>query len=376
MASRVYLHVGLPKTGTTYLQSVLWANKRALAEQGILVPGRRPVDHMWATLVVRERPGLSSRRPQARTSWARILEQVHAHEGPAIISHEFFGAASAEQAARAIADLGCEVHVVVTARDMLTVVASYWQEYVKHGFRRIPLDAFPPAGGGSGEWTWDALDLEQVVRRWGAGIPPEHMHLLVLPGKEAPRDALWLSFAAIVGIERAEAFDLEQARENSSLGVVEAELMRRICDGLEDFDNAMDRGVWLRSYLAHRHLVPRQGSRPRPSPERVAELRARADRAVSWLATSGSDIHGDLERLRVTGEPAGRDPASVTADELLDASATVARGMLADMRATRQENNRLTARIAELEAAAEAADAARWSRRARRAVRRALPRRS
>lgn len=376
MASRVYLHVGLPKTGTTYVQSVLWANKRTLAEQGILLPGRRPVDHMWATLVVRERPDLSSRRPQARTSWTRILEQVHAHEGPAIISHEFFGAASAEQAARAIADLGCEVHVVVTARDMLTVVASYWQEYVKHGFHAIPLDTFPPAGGGSSEWTWDALDLEQVVRRWGAALPPEQVHLLVVPGKEAPRDALWLSFAAIVGIERAETFDLARARDNSSLGVVEAELMRRICHGLEDFESAMDRGVWLRSYLAHRHLVPRQGSRPRPSAERVAELRARADRAVAWLSTSGHDVHGELERLRVPGDPVGREPASVTTDELLDASTTVARGMLADMRATRQENNRLTARVAELEAAAEAAEAARWSRRARRAVRRALPRRT
>ena len=31
MAARVFLHIGLPKTGTTYLQSVLWGSKAALA---------------------------------------------------------------------------------------------------------------------------------------------------------------------------------------------------------------------------------------------------------------------------------------------------------------------------------------------------------
>jgi len=36
----VYLHIGLHKTGTTFLQNVLRANTEALAEQGIIYPGR------------------------------------------------------------------------------------------------------------------------------------------------------------------------------------------------------------------------------------------------------------------------------------------------------------------------------------------------
>ena len=39
MAERVYLHVGLPKTATTYLQTILWANRDALEEQGVRLPG-------------------------------------------------------------------------------------------------------------------------------------------------------------------------------------------------------------------------------------------------------------------------------------------------------------------------------------------------
>ena len=33
---RVVLHVGLPKTGTTYLQAVLAAHREALREAGVL----------------------------------------------------------------------------------------------------------------------------------------------------------------------------------------------------------------------------------------------------------------------------------------------------------------------------------------------------
>ena len=34
MADRVYLHIGAPKTGTSYLQKMIWANKASLREQG------------------------------------------------------------------------------------------------------------------------------------------------------------------------------------------------------------------------------------------------------------------------------------------------------------------------------------------------------
>src|ERR1700754_1132007 len=35
----VYLHIGAPKSGTTFIQNVLWRNKEVLAEQGVVLPG-------------------------------------------------------------------------------------------------------------------------------------------------------------------------------------------------------------------------------------------------------------------------------------------------------------------------------------------------
>ena len=43
--TRVYLHIGAPKTGTTYLQEVLFTNRARLAEHGVLYPGESRTAH-------------------------------------------------------------------------------------------------------------------------------------------------------------------------------------------------------------------------------------------------------------------------------------------------------------------------------------------
>ena len=41
---RLYLHIGLPKTGTTFLQTTMWENRRALRRfRGLEAPRAGPV---------------------------------------------------------------------------------------------------------------------------------------------------------------------------------------------------------------------------------------------------------------------------------------------------------------------------------------------
>jgi hypothetical protein len=44
---KVILHVGTPKTGTSYLQHVLFKNKRLLGEHGILYPATGSTRTSW-----------------------------------------------------------------------------------------------------------------------------------------------------------------------------------------------------------------------------------------------------------------------------------------------------------------------------------------
>lgn len=68
MAARVFFHIGLPKTGTSFLQSILWSNREELRRQGMLLPDVERRDHLWASCVVRDDPHIARRSQLAESS--------------------------------------------------------------------------------------------------------------------------------------------------------------------------------------------------------------------------------------------------------------------------------------------------------------------
>lgn len=343
MASKVFFHIGMPKTGTTYLQTLMWRNRDELRRQGVLVPGESGRQHLWASGVVREDPNLERRSPEAVHAWGRLVQEINEWPGTAVVSHEFFAAASAEQAARAASVLeGAEVHVVVTARDTLSLVTARWQEYVKNG-ATVPIEDYPESEDTDpvNEWDWGTLDLADVLARWGASLPARHVHVLTLPRADEPRETLWQRFSELVGIESA-SLGVTESVQNESLGVVEVELLRRVNAALTDFRSAQDRGNWIRGYLAEGTLVPRGGERFWPSAARVEELCARGQRIADEVAAAGYDVIGNAEDLRPPSVvPERRHPDSVTDGELASAAAEVIAAMMTDVRRLTRQNRAL-----------------------------------
>lgn len=372
MASTVFFHVGLPKTGTTYLQTLLWNNEAELRRQGVLLPGESVREHLWASGAVREDPRLDRRGPQAPGAWDRLVADINAWPGAAIVSHEFFAAASADQAVRAMRRLqGAEVHVVVTARDTLSLVTARWQEFVKNG-STVGIDDYPVREDTSPEqeWDWGTLDLADVLRRWGASLPRERVHVLTLPKPGTPRDELWIRFARLVGVDHTTC-DVSGSVQNESLGVVEVELLRRVNAELVDFTSAIDRGNWIRGYLAQGKLVPRRGEKFWPSPARIEELRERGDRAVDFVISQGYDVIGDVEDLRTPKQvPERRHPDSVTDTEIAAAGAATIAAMMTDVRRLTRERRAAREAAAEARSALELRHPAGLTRKLSRRVRR------
>jgi hypothetical protein len=331
LATEVYLHIGLPKTGTTYLQDVLWNSRKALRAEGVLLPGKGHREHLWAALDVQDRQGLAQRDPKAPGSYARLAAEVRDWSGRAVITHEFFCAAGRRQAAAAVAALApADVHLVITARDTLGMLTAGWTEYVKNGGPK-PLAAMPPPGVRAPEFSWRAWDLGGVLRRWGPAVPPERVHVIPMPGPGEPPDRHWTTYAGVLGLRGSYAPG--EGAANPALGVVQIELLRRVNRQLSGFRTAVDRGRWIRGYLAETQLVHQDGERPAPSAEQVAECRRRADRAIGLIEQHGYDVVGELDRLRVPETPRpGRAPETVSEGELVDAAALLVAGMLADVR--------------------------------------------
>ena len=332
---RVLLHIGLPKTGTTYLQQVVWGNRDRLESDGVLLPGFGHREHLWAALDLQERPRLARRHEDAPGSWDRLVAQAGGQSRDVLLTHEFFCGASAEQAQRAVAAFpGSEVHVVVTARDAASVVSAGWQESVKNGGTVDLAGVLAGRKAGGPEFSMRTWDLAGVLERWTGSVPSDRVHVLVMPGGGQPRDLHWRHFAEVLGVD-PDAYDLPTDTVNPALGIVQIELLRQVNAQLPAY-SAHDRGVWIRGYLAENLLAaqPRErGGLPAEQLARFAEL----DRAATELIEErGFHVLGDLSGLAPDVVPGagGREPGTVSPAELLDSAARLVADLVADVRAS------------------------------------------
>jgi len=334
VSRRVFVHIGLPKTGTSYLQAVLWRHRDALRDGGLLLPGRQKRDHLLSSLIVREDPGVRRRGADADQAWSAVREDIRAFGGDALISHEFFCAASAAQAASMVADLvPAEVHVVVTARDPLGIFTSSWQEHLKNkGTQTLEEYGRQESDDSRDVWNWRSLDLGLVLGRWGGVVPADRVHVVVLPGPDHPREELWRRFCGVVGLDPA-VVDSAEAFANPTMGVVEAETLRRVNQRLTGRWDAYHRGRFLRTLLADRLLAARAGEPFWPGEDQVADARARGRRAVELVRAASYDVVGDLDDLLVPDQlPERRHPSSVTDAEVADVAVTLVASLLGEVR--------------------------------------------
>ena len=142
--------------------------------------------------------------------------------------------------------------------------------------------------------------------------------------------------------------DLSGSFANSSMGVAEAEALRRVNEHLTGFTKAFDKGVYIRTFLADERLVPRRGDRFWPEPDQVEDCRRRGDLAVEALRAGGHVVHGDLEHLRVPAVlEERRSTLSVTDEEVAEVLADLTATMLGDVRRLRRARHAPAAASAE-----------------------------
>ena len=303
---RVYLHIGAPKTGTTYLQDRLALNAKSLAEHDVHVPSRSPlvsppVFHFRAALDLLGEdwggpPG------HAVGSWDALVRRVRRRSGTVVVSHEILAPAKAEQVARAKRDLGAgdaEIHVVYSARDLARQVPAAWQESVKQG-RTWSYGQFLRRLEAGKPWFYRAFDLPTVLNTWSAGLPPEQVHVVTVPRQQAVRepDQLWHRFCEALAIDPAWG-PRESKRSNPSLGIAETQLLRKLNRRL---DRAVRREVahreLIRGVLVEEALVGRTSAPLRLPPAMYPWAEEQAERWIEWAQASGVHVVGDVDDLR------------------------------------------------------------------------------
>ncbi|MGY2079381.1 hypothetical protein [Modestobacter sp. SYSU DS0657] len=337
MADRVLLHIGTPKSGTTYLQQLLWDNRPALTRCGVSCPGWSPDAHFLAYQDLTGTTFNDWPDPAVHGAWERLVRRVRRTPGTAVLSHELFGDATPEVAARALADLApAEVHVVVTARDLARQLPAVWQEDLKNQHTATFADFLAAADHRSGTraWYgdvfWHRQDVPEVLRRWASALPSDRVHVVVVPPRGAGRDELWHRFAAVLGVPADVATPPHARAANTSLGAVEAELLRLLNSRLGG------RVPWpVYAERVNRRLAPDVlAARPGPAIRLPAEhhgwVAARSATMVAELAAAGHHVVGDLAELLVPADPPDPEPVTVpTQGQLLDAALDALSGVIA-----------------------------------------------
>jgi hypothetical protein len=333
--TKVVVHVGTPKTGTTFLQSVLFENRARLQEHGFVYPAERFDSHFLAALDLMRLNwgGLEDEAVGAWDDVARVVRRA-GDDRTVVISHEILARASRSHVARALESFAVdgvepEVHVVLTARDLTRQVPAEWQENVKHR-RTLGYEAFleqirdPRRRGGIGRWFWSVQELPDILDRWtlgGEAVPPERVHVVTVPrGRGGGPLALWGRYVEALGLGEVD-LDLDVARPNPSLGVAETALLRRINLAVEGRIAPPRYRHYVRELLAHQTLARVSSSARIGLPADLAAWVHEHEEAwIAELDARGYRVHGDLADLRGGEGPPWVDPDVGRDAEVADAA--------------------------------------------------------
>lgn len=321
----VFLHIGLPKTGTTTLQAAFTRGASAMRADGMLFPGESHLDQRRAIydFLGRRIPGDDQ---QVAGAFSAMLAEINAYEGERVlISEELLGLARPRAVRRLAAALAPHrLHVVMGVRDFgRTLLAAWQQEIVREGtlawsdYAQAVRD--PRAGASVGVAFWLRHDPVRVLDSWETVVPRERVHLVTVPAAGTPPDELMQRFSRVLGLA-PDRLPRDLPVRNQSLGVIGVEVVRRLNLDLDEqltrrqYINVVEEGV--RKGLAD---VP---DRPLVLPEReLPWVRERAAATIAELRRRGYAVEGSLEELQPLPAPPGaRAVDDIDAQELLHAT--------------------------------------------------------
>jgi hypothetical protein len=317
--SEAVLHIGLPKTGTSYVQESLVQHRETLAASGVdvlNVAGRSQHHAAW-DLLGRRIGGADATAVEG--AWADLAGRAaRSPHDRVILSDEFLVHARPADVRTMVRTLAPrELRVVVTVRDLGRAVTSMWEQNTAKG-RTIQWSDYvaavrDPSSGPptSGVAFWLRYDVRRILASWAESVDAENLRVVVVPRPGSPAPLLMERFANAAGLDLSDSRTLRR-QVHASPGTVQVEVLRRMNAELRD---RLSEAQYLRVVAdlyrpASAHLPPGPGI-AFPAEHR-AWLEQTSTELIDWLATSSYAVFGDLDDLR----PAPEDTSEISPDEL------------------------------------------------------------
>jgi hypothetical protein len=300
----VFVHVGLPKTGTTHVQMSFAANRRLLARQGLLYPhAPRHPQHFLPVLDFLQMRFGAIGPAEVAGRWETLQKAVDAWSGRALVSHELLAGASTDQVGRLVEEFPTRpVHVLITVRDLSRMLPAVWQERAKNRvveswqeFREavaLGPDAEQPHA------FWLLHDAGKVVGVWREHVPDDRIHVVTLPPSGSDEGALLDRFTSVLGVDST-GFTVPSAAANASIGGLELAVLREVNVVARRRLSRREYQALVKRFLVPRVLAEREGDLVKvtvPESDR-SWITAYTDRVCAMLSEGAIDIVGDLDDL-------------------------------------------------------------------------------
>jgi hypothetical protein len=298
MARRLFLHIGMMKSGTTYVQGICNRNSEALEGSGIRWAlgsyGRQASAYAEFNGSTRLMPGMEG-------SWEALRAEVASCRHDVLVSFELIADLGERRLRRFLHAFEAEeTHVIVTARDLSRVLPSLWQESTQNR----SIDRWSDFLKATREDPIDSrlrrnidkhTDYAAVLRRWSTAVPVDNLHLVTVPLSSADPDELWHRFASVIDAPNHLG---KPKRANETIGAVSSELMIRLNDRVQDLG-------WPAYRLGFKHGLAKQGLAARASVEprmgfpadMLDWVQERAQHMVDDVVDLGVNVVGDLDDL-------------------------------------------------------------------------------
>lgn len=176
--SKLILHVGTHKTGTTTIQDTFALNRRFLAEQGLVFPqigkehGQHGLVMDWIQL-----PEKYHLETSAESAWIKLARD-HAHsDRTVLISTEELSRAHPGVDLRRLRDLVSafdEIKVICCLRNQISFLQSIYLQVVKGG-AHVPWPNFLEGAAGARMATGLLLDYNSLRSRFETGFRPDEI---------------------------------------------------------------------------------------------------------------------------------------------------------------------------------------------------------
>lgn len=337
MPAPIHIHVGAMKTGTTYVQDMLRANRDNLEATGWLYPSFRA--QVKAVRDLHEMSSDPARRATEVGRWDALRDTMAAHDGRGVVlSMEFFSFLGRERIRQLRRSIGHrDIHAIVTMRDTLATLPGWWQTSCRNNgtmrwseyLARVTAPGDPETALVRRHRTQS--DIGSIVKVWSGVLGADNVTVVVTPASGADPRELWRRFATAVGLDPDVAGN-DAGRSNQSLGQASSDLLRQLNVVIGHISHR-DRQPIVTNALAD-GLSPRRRreSRPALSGQAVGWALERNAQFCSDIRAAGVRVVGDLDSLPTPDGAAAQrvdpslpldPPQDEVVDAALDAMATI-----------------------------------------------------